>query len=165
MLGEDNCSHPSAVYSLGGWGTSRVSKGRTWDQLRGLWGKASVRAQGSWKQVPGGTDCAQQALCWGSSGACYTALQPCRTWPAQCLPWRQQLCDFRDCCIVADPPQPPQAHTEGNTGAMVSTAMWMDRPGSRGCSKHDTLQNEATKAAFSYTKYSFLLLAIMFVPL
>ena len=55
LLGEDNLLLPLTLYThLGDEVQQKVHKGIAQQQLKQLWGRASVRAQWSWKQLPGG---------------------------------------------------------------------------------------------------------------
>lgn len=55
LLGEDNLLLALTLYThLGDEVQQKVWKGRAQDQLKGLWGRASVRAKWSWKQLLGG---------------------------------------------------------------------------------------------------------------
>lgn len=66
LLGEDHLLLALTLYThLGDEVQQKVCKGRAQDQLKGLWGRASVRAQWSWKQLLGGKGYVQQAFVLG----------------------------------------------------------------------------------------------------
>lgn len=99
-----------------------------------------------------------------SCGACYKALQPCRHGQLSACLEDSNCVTSETTALLLTLPSPLQPILRAPQGQWSTLpCRWIGLAVGDVSSKHDTLQNQADKAAFSYTKHSFLLLPILFV--